>query len=139
MSPAAPAREAAWPGSQWNDAPADSAASSRLAAALGLRPSVARILAARGFSDPEEAAGFLNPRLASCLMPDRLPGIARAATVVGQHVGRGDRVVVFGDFDADGMTASTILRTALAAIGSSVAMRNCKMTIALMACPHAHA
>jgi len=119
MSPAAlPPREAAWPGSQWNDAPADPAATSRLAAALGLRPAVARILAVRGFADPDEAAAFLNPRLSACLLPDRLPGIARAATIVGEHVARGDRVVVFGDFDADGMTASTILRTALAAIGA---------------------
>ena len=118
MSPAAPVRGAAWPGSQWNDASAEEAAVARLSTALGLRPAVARILAARGFSDPETASAFLNPRLSACLMPDRLPGIAQAATTVGQHVGRGDRVVVFGDFDADGMTASTILRTALSAIGA---------------------
>ena len=107
----------AWPHSQWTEAAADEGAVSRLVSALGIAPAAARVLAARGFDDPEKASVFLRPLLKSCLLPDRLPGIAQAATIIGEHVGRGEPIVVFGDFDADGMTAATILHTALLGIG----------------------
>ena len=107
----------AWPHSQWTEAAADEGAVSRLVSALGIAPAAARVLAARGFDDPEKASVFLRPLLKSCLLPDRLPGIAQAATIIGEHVGRGEPIVVFDDFDADGMTAATILHTALLGIG----------------------
>ncbi len=110
-------RSGGWPGSQWTDAEADPAATAALAAELRLAPAAARILVARGHAEPEEAAAFLRPLLKNCMLPDTLPGIARAATIVGEHVGRGEPIVVFGDFDADGMTAATILHTAILGIG----------------------
>ena len=117
MSAQEPGGGPAWPCSQWTEAPADEAAVRGLVSALGLAPAAARVLVARGFADPERASVFLRPLLKSCLLPDRLPGIARAATIIGEHVGRGEPIVVFGDFDADGMTAATILHTALLGIG----------------------
>ncbi len=102
-----------WPHSQWNDAPADHAAAAALAAALDLAPAAARVLVARGHADVADASAFLNPRLSSCLLPESLPGIGAAAEIIGRHVALGHEIVVFGDFDADGMTAATILRSAL--------------------------
>ena len=107
----------AWPSSQWTDAAADDGAVAALAAALRLSPAAARILVSRGLGDPERAATFLRPMLKNCLLPDRLPGIAQAADIVARHVGLGEPIVVFGDFDADGMTAATILHTAILGVG----------------------
>ena len=113
MSAAAPARADAWPHSQWNDAPASESAAALLSERLGLSRAAARILVARGHADPDSAERFLNPRLSACMLPEKLPGVAKAAEIIGAHVALGHEIVVFGDFDADGMTAATIMRTAL--------------------------
>lgn len=110
--------EAFWPMGQWTDASADESVTELLSRDLKLSPAAARILVARGFRDADETREFLEPRLSRCMYPDLLPGIAQAATIIGRHVGERHRIVVFGDFDADGMTASTILRSALVAIGA---------------------
>ena len=110
--------EAFWPMGQWTDASADESVTELLSRELSLSSATARILASRGFTESAETKEFLEPRLSRCMYPDRLPGIAQAATIIGTHVGLGHRIVVFGDFDADGMTASTILRSALVAIGA---------------------
>ena len=106
-----------WPSSQWTDAAVDEAAAAALGSALRLSPAAARILVARGHADPEDAAAFLRPLLKNCMLPDRLPGIAEAADIVARHVGLGEPIVVFGDFDADGMTAATILHAAILGVG----------------------
>lgn len=112
-----------WPSGSWCDAgAADPAAISRLVSDFRIAPAAARVLVARGHSDSAAVAAFLRPALSSCLLPDALPGIRQAAEIVGRHVGLGDEIVVFGDFDADGMTAATILRTALVAIGGKASV-----------------
>ena len=116
-APAAPA--GSWPTGAWRDAEmADAAALPRLVSGFRLAPAAARVLAVRGVVEPGAVASFLRPALSSCLLPDALPGIREAAEIIGRHVAEGREIVVFGDFDADGMTAATILRSALRAIGA---------------------
>lgn len=106
-----------WPSCRWITPDTDPAAIERLAAALSIPATLARCLAARGVATPEAAEAFLHPRLANCRLPDALPGAIQAAEVIGQHVAAKGRIVVFGDFDADGMMASAILADAVEAIG----------------------
>jgi single-stranded-DNA-specific exonuclease len=106
---------------RWENASADEAAALALADALGLPQPVARVLAARGITTPEAAAAFLCPDLKVHLgHPFEFPGARAAAERLWAAV-RGQReIVVFGDFDADGVAAAAVLATALQRIGGAV-------------------
>ena len=80
---------------------------------------VRRILEARGIA----AAGldaFLHPSLRDLARPDGLPGLAEAADAVLAAVSAKREVVVFGDYDCDGVCATAILVKTLTALGASV-------------------
>ena len=80
---------------------------------------VRRILEARGIT----AAGldaFLNPSLRDLAAPDGLPGLAEAADAVLAAVVAKRKVVVFGDYDCDGVCATAILVKTLSALGADV-------------------
>lgn len=112
-----------WPTGAWRDSPAAiDAVTSALCAAFRISPAVASILVNRGLGDIGKASSFLRPALSACLLPEKLPGISEAASIIGRHAAAGGKIVVFGDFDADGMTAATILKSALLAIGARAAV-----------------
>ena len=90
------------------DAGADADASA-IARACGVRPLVARLLVERGLADPDEAAAFLDPRLSELPEPDDLPGVPAAAARLAAAVAAGRPIVVYGDYDVDGITAASIL------------------------------
>ena len=80
---------------------------------------VRRILEARGIA----AAGldaFLHPSLRDLARPEGLPGLAEAADAVLAAVSAKREVVVFGDYDCDGVCATAILVKTLTALGASV-------------------
>ena len=104
----------------WTTLAAEPAAASALAQALDLPVAAARLLVARGWSDPGAAGRFLNPRLADLGDPLAFPGMAEAAARLWRAVDAGEPIVVFGDFDADGVTATALLTAALEAFGGHV-------------------
>lgn len=75
----------------------------------GINPLVAVILASRGVRDIERARRFLDTSLDAVHDPFLLAGMDRAAARVRQAIERAEHVVVFGDYDVDGMTASCLL------------------------------
>jgi len=75
----------------------------------GINPLVAVILASRGVRDTERARRFLDTSLDAVHDPFLLSGMDRAAARVRQAIERAEHVVVFGDYDVDGMTASCLL------------------------------
>lgn len=106
-----------WPSCKWTSASADPAKVNRLAEALEIPEFLAKCLTARGLATPEEAEDFLVPKLKHCVLPDKMPGIAQAAEIIGLHILNKGRIVIFGDYDADGITASALLARAITAIG----------------------
>lgn len=72
-------------------------------------PLVARILSARGVIDPVHAAAFLEPRLTSLHDPARMTDLDRAAQRMLRAISAGEPVVIYGDYDVDGVAASAIL------------------------------
>jgi single-stranded-DNA-specific exonuclease len=80
-----------------------------LAHAVGGDPIVAQLLARRGLTTPEAAAAFLNPDRYVPASPVELPDLAAAADRLYRAVTRGEKIAVWGDFDADGQTATTLL------------------------------
>lgn len=92
----------------------------RLATALRVRPATARCLAARGVSDPQDARGFIDPRLGALRPPAGLAGLARAVERIANAVVGGERLGVFGDYDVDGITTCALLTSFLRSAGASV-------------------
>jgi single-stranded-DNA-specific exonuclease len=88
--------------------------------ARGLDPILARILVLRGIKTPEDAERFLEPKLAHLLDPNELPGCARAAELLLQALQSGRKITVYGDYDADGITATAILCRCLRLLGGKV-------------------
>lgn len=106
---------------RWEEPQVSGASVEALAGALDLPPPVARLLAARGVTSPAAAAAFLNPDLKACLSaPFLFPGARQAAERLWDAIRNGRGIVVFGDFDADGVAAAAILSTALQRLGGSV-------------------
>jgi single-stranded-DNA-specific exonuclease len=80
-----------------------------LTSAIGGHPLVAQLLARRGLATPEAALAFLQPERYVPAMPESLPDLETAADRLYRAVTRGEKIVVWGDFDADGQTATTLL------------------------------
>ncbi len=92
----------------------------RLERAADVPPIVAQLLICRGIEDREQARAFLDPKLTRLRDPDELPGAADAADRIMAAAKGGRRIVVYGDYDADGMTATAILFRCLQLIGADV-------------------
>lgn len=86
----------------------------------GLHPLVDRLLRARGVTDADQARAFLKPSLKHLHDPATLPGCARAAQRLKQAVESGQPIVIYGDYDVDGVTASAILYHTLSQAGAQV-------------------
>ncbi|MHC4294182.1 MAG: single-stranded-DNA-specific exonuclease RecJ, partial [Planctomycetota bacterium] len=85
---------------------------------VGVAPLVAQILANRGITDVEAARAFLNPRLSDLHDPAELPGVQAAAKRIAQAVTDNKRIVIYGDYDVDGITGVAILHGALHLLGA---------------------
>lgn len=88
-----------------------------LARTLGLPGLVGRCLVNRGFITPEAAETFLSPRLKQLADPFLLPDMAEAVAALIETHTRGESVLIFGDYDVDGVTATAILLEVLARFG----------------------
>ena len=76
---------------------------------------VGRILESRGFENKEARDAFLNPSMKDLEKPSALPGAMDAATLLVEAVKANKRILIFGDYDADGITASAVLYHIIAA------------------------
>lgn len=83
---------------------------------VGGHPLVASLLAQRGYSDPDKALAFLDPKHYSPAQPDALLGIAGAAKILHEAVQQGQNILVWGDFDVDGQTSTALLVSGLLAL-----------------------
>lgn len=84
---------------------------------LGLGARVVALLAARGVTGEDELRRFLGDPAASLHDPRRLPDSAVFQARISLARERGERVLVFGDFDADGITGLAIMTLALRRLG----------------------
>jgi single-stranded-DNA-specific exonuclease len=104
----------------WEHLPCDDGAVSALEAALGLHPTVARLLCLRGFADPDLARRFLHPSLDHLHDPFKLTDMTAAVQRLEQAIARRERIAIHGDYDVDGITSTVILRRALEMLGGDV-------------------
>jgi single-stranded-DNA-specific exonuclease len=83
-----------------------------LAASLGCPQVIAQILATRQIT-PETAPGFLTPTLADLHNPLLLLGMTAAVHRIQQAVLTSEKILIYGDYDVDGTTATVLLKTAI--------------------------
>jgi len=82
----------------------------------GTPPLLARLYAARGISQPEQ----LKSKLAELLPFTSMKNIEAAAIRLADGIARGEKMLIVGDYDADGATASAVAMTGLATLGAKV-------------------
>lgn len=88
-----------------------------LAARLRISPLLAQCLLNRGFSDISDLETFLSPRLKNLADPFLLPDMDVAVTRLLAAHERDEPLVVFGDYDVDGVTSTTLLLEVLHKLG----------------------
>jgi len=94
---------------RWHVRPHDATAVAALERSAGVPSIVASLLIGRGVTDPVAAKSFLAGGLTDLRDPETLPGVPEAAERILAAVRDGRQIVVYGDYDADGMTATAIL------------------------------
>jgi single-stranded-DNA-specific exonuclease len=95
-------------------------AAADLAQRLKISPIVAQILLSRGISDFENAQAFLRPSLLALADPNLLPGLTDAAQRIAGAIRDREKIVIYGDYDVDGITATSILWHAITLLGGVV-------------------
>jgi single-stranded-DNA-specific exonuclease len=105
---------------RWRFQPHDAGRIARLEQAAGVPPIVAQLLISRGVYEAEAARTFLDAKLTGLREPDLLPGAADAADRIFAAVREKRKIVIYGDYDADGMTGTAILLSCLRLLGADV-------------------
>src|SRR6266513_2410681 len=80
---------------------------------------IARLLMRKGFGTADEVQAFLQPRLKSLSDPFLLPNMQAAVERIFRALDRHERIVLFGDYDVDGVTSIALLAEMLRACGSA--------------------
>ncbi len=104
----------------WSIAPQQPALATALAQQFSVSPLLAQCLLNRGHSETEAVACFLDPRLRNLADPFALPNMAAAVDRLFAARDRSEPLVIFGDYDVDGVTSTALLLEALRALGWAV-------------------
>jgi single-stranded-DNA-specific exonuclease len=83
-------------------------------------PIVAQILASREVTSTEHLNSFFDSRMTLLRPPQRLPGMSVAVDTILKAIRSKKQIVIYGDYDCDGMTASAILLRCIGKLGGSV-------------------
>ena len=94
---------------RWLFAAHDGPAAARLSRELRCSPLLAQVLSSRGVLTAEDARRFLDNTLNDLEDPSAMPGLDEAADRIVAAVRGGRRVTIYGDYDVDGVTATSIL------------------------------
>ena len=94
---------------KWSFHPHDESAITRLSGALKVTPLVAQVLIARGYTSPDEARKYLEPKLTNLHDPMLLPGVSEAAQRIISAVTDQRRITIYGDYDVDGVPSTALL------------------------------
>lgn len=105
---------------RWLVTPHDRGAISRLSRELRCAPLLAQILASRGVETGAAAKSLLSTNIADLADPDTLPGASAAADRIVAALQSGRRITIYGDYDVDGITGTSILWHCLKLAGAQV-------------------
>ncbi len=89
-----------------------------LSRSLNISPIVAAILTSRGYDTEESAHKFLNPKYEDLHEPNLLKGMKTAVERILKAIENKEKILIWGDYDVDGTTGTTVLRKALEILGA---------------------
>ncbi len=93
---------------------------SRLSKELSVPEFLARVLMRNGFGDFERATSFLEPRLRQLQNPFVIPEMEEAVARIRRAIECGEGIVLYGDYDVDGVASLALLQRILTAMGARV-------------------
>ena len=102
---------------RWKYVPVEEERKEALSRELGVSAHMAEVLARLDIERIEDLRAFLNPKLRDLGDPFDLPNLKEAAQRIIRARDAGERVVVFGDYDVDGVTSTTLLVSVFRSIG----------------------
>ena len=105
------------PTTQWLLPIPDPKAIADLASTLRVQPLTARVLAARGLTDPDAARSFLSPQLEHLHSPALLTGMPEALQRLRAAIAAREKILIYGDYDVDGTVSVVILKKAIELAG----------------------
>lgn len=85
---------------------------------LGISVQAARLLAVRGLIDREDIHDYFGSDLNILHAPGKLKDLDKGCAILWQAIQNGDKIAVFGDYDADGITSTTIISLVLKRLGA---------------------
>lgn len=97
--------------------PVDNSLIQQLEEDLQITPTLARLVARLGFKDIHEARKFLFPKLSDLSSPEEVTNVNQAIKRLTQALHKQERVVILGDYDVDGITATTLLTLIMRKLG----------------------
>ncbi len=105
---------------RWVIAKPEPALAETLARELHLALPITQVLVNRGYRTAGAASSFLNPQLRQLGDPFELPDMGAAVERILAAITNGERIVIYGDYDVDGVTSSALLQRVLQAAGATV-------------------
>lgn len=98
---------------EWKTTSVEEAWVERIASSVGCPRGIARFLAARGFADEASVRSFFSPSLDDLIDPMRMLGMGDAVERIQRAVRCSEPILIYGDYDVDGTTATVLLKTAI--------------------------
>jgi len=102
---------------RWSLAPSQPLLAGQIAAQLKIPPLLGQCLLNRGFSEPAVIENFLQPRLKNLADPFLIPNMAVAVERLFRALDQNESLVIFGDYDVDGVTSTALLVEVLRSLG----------------------
>ena len=105
---------------RWIIGASDKESPGRLVRSLGISPIIAQLLVNRSIVEPDDADRFLNSSLSDLHDPSLLKGMGRAVSRIRHALSKGEKMLVYGDYDVDGITSVALLVSSLKKLGGNV-------------------
>ncbi|MCR4671909.1 MAG: single-stranded-DNA-specific exonuclease RecJ [Lachnospiraceae bacterium] len=105
---------------RWTQVSIDQVKAGRLADELGCPKAFAALLVRRGISEADEAERFLSPSLSDMHDPFLMKDMDKAVSAVLAAIDLGEKITIYGDYDVDGITSTSILYLFLGSLGADI-------------------
>lgn len=98
----------------------DSNAVKELVSSLNISEAIAKILVARNCHTAKEALNYLRPSFNNLIDPFMFNDMCKAVNLIKDTISKGERIVIYGDYDVDGSMATSVLALGLQKIGGNI-------------------
>ncbi|HHT9115310.1 MAG: single-stranded-DNA-specific exonuclease RecJ [Planctomycetes bacterium] len=105
---------------RWIFSPPNKSLQSEIASKLKISHLLAQVLINRGIIDITSAKNFLQPQIAALEDPSLLPDIEKASIRINEAVRKKEKIVIYGDYDVDGLSATALMYRCLKLVGAQV-------------------